>query len=336
MSFHEYITSIDEAKKKDTEREEQLRMGKIVEKEHKNIWKILYDKFKNDLPFTEDEFYTLIAQAHIDELKDYYTRLKKMESGAEKESEFDNEKEETLKKESVQIDEKEKESYEDQIKRQLSKAKKEKNAEKVVYYNQAFGKSAVVDFDKFKGAWAYEDWKNKNKNEIEKVEKEFKRFNYMENTNLNKESSMSILNEMEDAIKKQRSKMIGEDESEGFEIDPEDEGDAYVVNKSGIKCCSVRFVNKKTENFDDMNDALENPEEYKVEIYDVKNEPEAKVFMKKMEDNGFDGDDVDFVESVEVEGFGDEMDDYKKEKQAKKMTTDVKKVDADEEIRKGK
>jgi len=68
--------------------------------------------------------------------------------------------------------------YGEQIERELRKANKEKNAEKVVYYSQAFDKSAVASFERFKGSWAYNEWKKKNQEAIQKVEQEFKRFSW--------------------------------------------------------------------------------------------------------------------------------------------------------------
>jgi len=61
--------------------EEQLKIGIIVEKEHKNVWEKLVRKFgENKLPFNENEFYKLIAKAHIEEMPEsaplqYYTGL---------------------------------------------------------------------------------------------------------------------------------------------------------------------------------------------------------------------------------------------------------------------
>ena len=67
----------------------QLSMGKEVEKEHKDVFDLLNKAFEDagtKMPVTEDQFYEMIAKAHLSELKDYYTRLKKMESGAKKEA----------------------------------------------------------------------------------------------------------------------------------------------------------------------------------------------------------------------------------------------------------
>jgi len=65
----------------------QLSMGREVEKEHKDVFDLLnaaFERAGTRMPVTEDAFYEMIAKAHLRELGDYYTRLKKMESGAEK------------------------------------------------------------------------------------------------------------------------------------------------------------------------------------------------------------------------------------------------------------
>ena len=60
----------------------ELKMGIDVEKEHKDA----YDFFKKEfskinlpMPISEEDFYEMIAKAHLKEISDYYTRLKKME-----------------------------------------------------------------------------------------------------------------------------------------------------------------------------------------------------------------------------------------------------------------
>ena len=60
----------------------ELEMGIKVEKEHLNVYneiKRLLKKNDIEIPWTIDEFAEKIALAHLDEFKDYYTRLKKME-----------------------------------------------------------------------------------------------------------------------------------------------------------------------------------------------------------------------------------------------------------------
>jgi len=62
----------------------ELEMGIKVEKEHKNIYDELKKKFGDDFPWTLDQFAEKVAKAHLEEIKDYYTRLKKMEQEAKK------------------------------------------------------------------------------------------------------------------------------------------------------------------------------------------------------------------------------------------------------------
>jgi hypothetical protein len=72
-------------------------------------------------------------------------------------------------------------SYKEQIYLQIKKAHREKNAEMVVYYQNALNNSvACVSFDKFKGSWAYTNWMSENINKIEAVESEFNRFAYLD------------------------------------------------------------------------------------------------------------------------------------------------------------
>lgn len=64
---------------------EQLEMGIKIESEHCDIYEQLeayLKQFSNKLPmpWTRKEFYKRIAQAHLREMSDYYTRLQKMES----------------------------------------------------------------------------------------------------------------------------------------------------------------------------------------------------------------------------------------------------------------
>ena len=57
----------------------ELSMGIEVEKEHSDIYNELKKMFGEDIPWTLEEFTAKIAKGHFKELKDYYTRLKKME-----------------------------------------------------------------------------------------------------------------------------------------------------------------------------------------------------------------------------------------------------------------
>ena len=63
----------------------ELEMGIKVEKEHLNIYKevkSLLGKNGIKMPWTEDEFAEKVAKAHLKEMKNYYTELKKMEDKA--------------------------------------------------------------------------------------------------------------------------------------------------------------------------------------------------------------------------------------------------------------
>ena len=60
----------------------ELEMGIEVEKEHLNIYKEVKDLLEKndiDIPWTEDEFAEKVAKAHLKEMGNYYTELKKME-----------------------------------------------------------------------------------------------------------------------------------------------------------------------------------------------------------------------------------------------------------------
>ncbi len=63
----------------------QLEMGIKIESEHGNIYDELqrwmestYKEYAS-MPWSREEFYKKIAEAHIKEIPDYYTRLTKME-----------------------------------------------------------------------------------------------------------------------------------------------------------------------------------------------------------------------------------------------------------------
>jgi len=64
----------------------ELQMGIEVEKEHMDVYEYI-KKFlaKHDLemPLTMEEMAAMIAKGHLKELKDYYTRLNKMEKSHE-------------------------------------------------------------------------------------------------------------------------------------------------------------------------------------------------------------------------------------------------------------
>ena len=69
--------------------------------------------------------------------------------------------------------------YHASLSHELHKAKKERNAEKIVFYTDAHSKAATASFDRFKGSAAYEPWKKKNAQKIQQVQKELDRFAYM-------------------------------------------------------------------------------------------------------------------------------------------------------------
>jgi len=75
-----------QSKQSDNIDPKELEMGVKVEREHMDVYneikKILGDDMilGEDMPWTKEEFCEKIARAHLKELKDYYTRLKKMEN----------------------------------------------------------------------------------------------------------------------------------------------------------------------------------------------------------------------------------------------------------------
>lgn len=75
----------------------------------------------------------------------------------------------------------EKMDYRDEIIAQIKRAKKEFNAERVVYYEEALSKSAVVSYEAFKKSWAYQEWikKPEIQAKIQRQEAQFKRFTYL-------------------------------------------------------------------------------------------------------------------------------------------------------------
>jgi len=61
----------------------ELEMGVEVQSEHEDIYneiKGLLNKSNIKIPWTREEFFKRIAKDHLEEISDYYTRLKKMES----------------------------------------------------------------------------------------------------------------------------------------------------------------------------------------------------------------------------------------------------------------
>jgi hypothetical protein len=67
-------------------------------------------------------------------------------------------------------------SYQEKIHLLLQRAKKEKDAEAIVYYLECFNFVACVDFNFFKTSSVYESWKKKNKEKIEDENKNIRRF----------------------------------------------------------------------------------------------------------------------------------------------------------------
>ena len=66
--------------------DEQLEMGIKIESEHCDIYEEIekwidknYQEYSS-MPFSKRDFYKKIAEAHIKEIPDYYTRLQKMEN----------------------------------------------------------------------------------------------------------------------------------------------------------------------------------------------------------------------------------------------------------------
>jgi len=58
-------------------------MGLEIEKEHSDALDFFKKVLKEndvEMPIPDDEFFEMIAKAHIREIPDYYTRLKKMEA----------------------------------------------------------------------------------------------------------------------------------------------------------------------------------------------------------------------------------------------------------------
>lgn len=90
-SFSEYFY---ESESKESPEEKQLEKGINVEKEHKDLWDKLSDNGEKDLGMSEEEFYKMIAEAHLKELKDYYDRLEVMEREGKEEASEDDEIEE--------------------------------------------------------------------------------------------------------------------------------------------------------------------------------------------------------------------------------------------------
>lgn len=67
---------------KDTFDPKELEMGIEIESEHGDIYEMLdnyLESFNIRMPWDKKEFYQKIAESHLREIPDYYTRLNKME-----------------------------------------------------------------------------------------------------------------------------------------------------------------------------------------------------------------------------------------------------------------
>jgi hypothetical protein len=77
------FTQLNESKEEKIDSKE-LEMGIKIESEHGDIYKDLKEWMEktykeSSMPWSEKEFYERIAKAHLREMPDYYSRLKKME-----------------------------------------------------------------------------------------------------------------------------------------------------------------------------------------------------------------------------------------------------------------
>ena len=89
---HDGAGDVDASQKEDSDdkefRNKQIERGIKVEEEHKKLYNFIKNALeKNDveMPLEPRDFYKMIAVDHIDEIKDYYTRLDRMETEAKKE-----------------------------------------------------------------------------------------------------------------------------------------------------------------------------------------------------------------------------------------------------------
>ena len=66
----------------ESNKDSELEMGIKIESEHGDIYDHLdsyLESFNVPMPWSKEEFYKKIAEAHLREMPDYYTRLNKME-----------------------------------------------------------------------------------------------------------------------------------------------------------------------------------------------------------------------------------------------------------------
>jgi len=69
--------------------EPQLEMGKKIEEEHEDVYEYFSKYLKKhdvEMPVSREDFYEMIAKAHIKELPNYYSKLKEMEGETHKEA----------------------------------------------------------------------------------------------------------------------------------------------------------------------------------------------------------------------------------------------------------
>lgn len=69
--------------------------------------------------------------------------------------------------------------YHDSIRALIRLAHKAKDAARAVYYTQALSLTACASWERFRGAWAFDSWKEKNADAIAAQEAEYKRFAYL-------------------------------------------------------------------------------------------------------------------------------------------------------------
>ena len=61
------------------EKQKELEMGIKVEREHSGTIQKIKDGLGSNNPLSDEDIFKLIAEDHLRELPDYYTRLKEME-----------------------------------------------------------------------------------------------------------------------------------------------------------------------------------------------------------------------------------------------------------------
>lgn len=71
-------------------------------------------------------------------------------------------------------------SYGEQIYAEIQKSRKQKDASRLFYYQQAVNHIACASWETFKGSWAYDQWMLRNKDAIQKfVDEQNQRFGYL-------------------------------------------------------------------------------------------------------------------------------------------------------------